>query len=164
VRGKGYADVARDDASPWNFVLGDDQGCQIDIHVISFFDEAGNGIYGPVENEVSFPAGSLTGQGQIDGFAVNCIAPEHLVKFHTGYELREKTLRTCRRCANGSASSVRRNTKVYEIRSFEVDDFERLKEICLLASTRYTSHSVNLLATIFSSTSIPTGRRSRLNI
>jgi lincosamide nucleotidyltransferase A/C/D/E len=84
---KGYADVARDDTSPWNFVLGDDQGRRIDIHVISFFDDAGNGIYGPVENGVSFPIGSLTGKGMVDGYAVNCIAPEHLVKFHTGYEL-----------------------------------------------------------------------------
>jgi hypothetical protein len=55
LRGEGYADVARDDTTPWNFVLGDDQGRQVDIHVISFFDDAGNGIYGPVENGVSFP-------------------------------------------------------------------------------------------------------------
>jgi lincosamide nucleotidyltransferase A/C/D/E len=55
LRGKGYADVPRDDTSPWNFVLGDEQGRQVDIHVISFFDETGNGIYGPVEDRVRMP-------------------------------------------------------------------------------------------------------------
>jgi lincosamide nucleotidyltransferase A/C/D/E len=87
LRGNGYTDVPRDDTSPWNFVLADNQGLQIDIHVISFFDETGNGIYGPVENGVIFPAGSLAGRGVIDGYAVKCISPDQLVKFHTGYQL-----------------------------------------------------------------------------
>ena len=71
LRGKGYIDVPRDDTCAWNFVLGDDQVRQIDIHVVSFFDAVGNGIYGPVENGVTYPAGSLTGRGIIDGYAVN---------------------------------------------------------------------------------------------
>ena len=71
-------------------VLGDDQGRQIDIHVVGFFDAAGNGIYGPIENGETYPAGSLSGRGTIDGYAVNCVTPEQLVKFHTGYNLREK--------------------------------------------------------------------------
>jgi lincosamide nucleotidyltransferase A/C/D/E len=87
LKGNGYTEMPRDDTTAWCFVLGDNQGRQVDVHVISFFDEAGNGIYGPVENGVSFPAGSLTGKGEIDGYAVNCIAPEHLAKFHTGYKL-----------------------------------------------------------------------------
>jgi lincosamide nucleotidyltransferase A/C/D/E len=89
LRGKGYIDVPRDDTCAWNFVLGDDQGRQIDIHVVSF-DAVGNGTYGPVENGVTYPAGSLTGRGIIDGYAVNCTSPNQLVKFHTGYKLREK--------------------------------------------------------------------------
>jgi len=31
----------------------------------------------------------LTGRGSIDGYPVRCIAPEWLVKFHTGYEADE---------------------------------------------------------------------------
>jgi lincosamide nucleotidyltransferase A/C/D/E len=87
LRSKGYANVPRDDTSRWNFVLGDDQGRQVDIHVISFFDGAGNGIYGPAENRVLFPVGSLAVKGTIGGYTVNCFSPEQLVEFHTGYKL-----------------------------------------------------------------------------
>jgi lincosamide nucleotidyltransferase A/C/D/E len=90
LRDNGYTDVPRDDTRAWNFVLGDNEGRQIDIHVISFFDEAGNGIYGPIENGETYPAGSLTGKGIVDGYTVNCISPDQLVKFHTGYKPREK--------------------------------------------------------------------------
>ena len=90
LRDQGYDDIMRDDTSEWNFLLGDDRGRQIDIHVISFFDAAGHGIYGPIEKGVTYPAGSLTGKGEIDGYSVNCISPDQLVKFHTGYKLREK--------------------------------------------------------------------------
>jgi lincosamide nucleotidyltransferase A/C/D/E len=83
----GYRDFPRDDTSPWNFVLGDDTGRQVDIHVI-VFDTEGNGLYGPVERGIMYPAASLSGRGTIAGRAVNCIAPEYLVKFHTGYPLR----------------------------------------------------------------------------
>jgi hypothetical protein len=67
-------------------VLGDEEGRKVDVHVISF-DGAGNGIYGPVENGWAYPAGCLTGKGKIDGYAVNCLTPEQLVTFHTGYKL-----------------------------------------------------------------------------
>src|SRR5947208_1940662 len=70
LRNKGYNDVPRDDTSAWCFVLGNDQGRQIDVHVISFFDDGGNGIHGPIENGLSYPAGSLTGEGTIDGYSV----------------------------------------------------------------------------------------------
>jgi lincosamide nucleotidyltransferase A/C/D/E len=83
----GYHDVPRDDTSPWNFVLGDAHGHEIDFHVI-VFDAQGNGILGPPERGSMYPAGSLTGNGRIGGRQVACISPEHMVKFHTGYKLR----------------------------------------------------------------------------
>ena len=85
LRKRGYQNVERDDTSPWNFVLGDDRGREIDFHVI-VFDNKGNGIYGPAENRAMYPAGSLLGTGNINGHSVRCISPEYMVKFHTGYK------------------------------------------------------------------------------
>lgn len=87
LEGQGYRDVPRDDTCAWNFVLGDDAGRLVDVHVI-VLDAAGNGIYGPPENGEMYPASALTGSGSILGRAVRCIAPEDLVRFHTGYPLR----------------------------------------------------------------------------
>jgi lincosamide nucleotidyltransferase A/C/D/E len=86
---RGYRDVQRDDTSVWNFVLGDDQGHEVDVHVI-VLDGNGNGLYGPIENGGMYPAASLTGAGTIGGAAVRCISPEWLIKFHSGYELKQK--------------------------------------------------------------------------
>ncbi len=89
---QGYRDVERDDTSPWNFVLGDDDGREVDVHVI-IFDTEGNGVYGPVEKGVMFPAASLSGSGAIDGHAVRCNSAEYQVRFHTGYELHDSDFR-----------------------------------------------------------------------
>lgn len=89
---RGYRNVERDDTRPWNFVLGDDKGHEIDFHVI-VFDDKGNGIYGPAEIEFMYPAGSLLGNGGINGHSVRCTSPEYLVQFHTGYKLQEKDFR-----------------------------------------------------------------------
>jgi lincosamide nucleotidyltransferase A/C/D/E len=79
---RGYKQIR--ESSKWNFVLSDDVGHEIDVH--SFvFDATGNVVDGIV-----YPAASLTGMGDIDGHSVRCIAPEYVVKFHSGYELKEK--------------------------------------------------------------------------
>lgn len=83
-----YKDIERDDTSSWNFVLGDDSGHEVDVHAVTF-DEKGNGLYGPMERGIMYPAASLTGMGKIDGQTVTCISPEYLVKFHTGYKFDE---------------------------------------------------------------------------
>jgi lincosamide nucleotidyltransferase A/C/D/E len=88
LKARGYKDVPRGDTCPWNFVWGDEQGRQIDFHVI-VFNEAGDGVYGPVERGVVFAAASLSGKGKIGALPVKCISPEYQVKFHTGYKLRE---------------------------------------------------------------------------
>lgn len=85
---QGYTDIPRDDTSDWNFVLGDDQGRLVDLHVI-VFDEEKNGIYGPAEQGEMYPAESLTGRGVIGNQKVRCISAEYMVQFHTGYELKE---------------------------------------------------------------------------
>lgn len=84
----GYKDIERDDTSVWNFVLGDNDGHLVDMHVI-VLDDKGNGLYGPVERGIMYPAASLTGRGKINGHLVRCISPEYLVKFHSGYKLDE---------------------------------------------------------------------------
>ncbi|MBI4202853.1 MAG: nucleotidyltransferase family protein [Chloroflexi bacterium] len=88
LEAQGYRDVERDDTSPWNFVLGDGDGHEVDVHAI-VFDAAGNGLYGPAQRGVMYPAASLTGTGSIDGRPIRCISPEWLVKFHTGYKLKD---------------------------------------------------------------------------
>ncbi len=81
-----------EEARPWNFVLADPSGREIDFHVI-VIDEKGDGIYGPPENNEMYPAASLTGTGSILGQVVRCISPEWMVKFHSGYKLKEKDFR-----------------------------------------------------------------------
>ncbi len=77
----GYTAVPRDDTRPHNFVLGDDEGHLIDVHVI-VLDEDGNGLYG---DDDLYPAEALTGIGVVEGKNVDCISPAWLVKFHSGY-------------------------------------------------------------------------------
>ena len=89
---RGYKDIKLEIARDWNFVLGDEHGREIDVHVI-VLNSQGNGIYGPPENGEKYPAASLTGSGSIEGRAVRCISPEWMVKFHSGYELQEKDFR-----------------------------------------------------------------------
>ena len=77
----GYRDVPRDDTRECNFVIGDDQGHQVDVHTYTY-DEQGNLLFG-----LPYPLDSLTGHGTILGYPVRCITQEWLVKFHTGYPL-----------------------------------------------------------------------------
>jgi lincosamide nucleotidyltransferase A/C/D/E len=91
LESRDYHDQPRNDTSGWNFVLGDDKGHDIDVHVI-VFDDNGNGQYGPPEKGEMYPAASLTGEGTINGHEVNCISAEYLVKFHTGYALDENDI------------------------------------------------------------------------
>ncbi len=88
LRERGYKPVPRDDTLPWNFVLGDDRGHEVDLHVI-VLDAYGNGVYGPPERDDVFAASALSGSGTIGARWVACISPESLVRFHTGYEVDE---------------------------------------------------------------------------
>jgi len=87
LEAQGYKDVPRDDTWECNFVLGDDRGHQIDIHSYTF-DSEGNNVFG-----VAYPIDSLRGTGAINGKPIKCIAPEWMVKFHSGYKLDENDYR-----------------------------------------------------------------------
>ena len=80
---KGFKDVPRDDTRDCNFVLGDEHGHLIDIHSYTF-DENGVNIFG-----VEYQPHQLIGIGFINGYKVNCVPPDVLVEFHTGYEVDE---------------------------------------------------------------------------
>ena len=79
---QGYKQIKED--SKWNFVLGDESRREIDVHAF-IYDDKGNIVEG-----IMYPPASLTGIGTIDGYTVRCISPEYMVKFHSGYELKEK--------------------------------------------------------------------------
>lgn len=83
----GYKEVKRDDSSEYNFVL-ENGKLLLDIHVVTF-DEKGNGIYGPKEKGIFYPAYSFRGKGLIDDYPVDCLTAEYQIESHSGYELDE---------------------------------------------------------------------------
>lgn len=91
---QGYEPVERDDTCAWNFVLGDSQGREVDVHVINL-DGQGNGIYGPLERGMMYPAPALMGAGSISGLVVYCLTPEYQLESHTGYKLKQKDYQDC---------------------------------------------------------------------
>jgi lincosamide nucleotidyltransferase A/C/D/E len=76
---KGYTDRPSPDRSAWNYVVGDKTGCLIDIHVFEF-DSEGSHIYG-----TAYPRESLTGHAMLGGIRINCIPPDWMFRFKTGY-------------------------------------------------------------------------------
>ena len=97
---KHFNEIKLEIARPHNFVLANASGHEIDVHVIEI-NEHGDGIYGPKTNGEMYPAASLTGVGKISGQTVRCVSAEWSLKFHSGYELKEKDYRDmaaiCRR-------------------------------------------------------------------
>ena len=87
LESRGYREIARDDCWECNFVLADESGREVDVHSY-ILDTEGNCIFG-----LPYPAESLTGKGIIDGHTVDCISPDWMVKFHTGYKLKMKDFR-----------------------------------------------------------------------
>jgi lincosamide nucleotidyltransferase A/C/D/E len=83
LEARGYKDVPRDDTRDCNFVMGNEQGHEVDFHSYTF-DAQGTLVFG-----VEYPFDSLTGTGAIQGHSVKCISAEWMVKFHSGYELDE---------------------------------------------------------------------------
>lgn len=82
---QGFEELERDDTRPWNFVLGDREGREVDVHVI-VLDTEGNGIYGPPQNGESYPAAALLGRGIVGGLPVRCLSPEYQLDSRTGYD------------------------------------------------------------------------------
>jgi lincosamide nucleotidyltransferase A/C/D/E len=83
-----FREKGENHARPWNYILVDNAGRELDLHIIEL-DAKGNGRYGSDGGE-SFTAHALSGRGTIGGRKVQCIAAEDVVRFHAGYDLKEK--------------------------------------------------------------------------
>jgi len=88
LESRGYQEIKLEIARPFNYVLADNAGREIDVHVFNF-DNKGSFTYGIGEKTEIFSVAVLDGVGEIDGKTVKCISPEWTVKWHTGYKLRE---------------------------------------------------------------------------
>ena len=76
---------------PENFVLADQGGREVDVHVVEF-DAQGNGIYQMENGELwVFPTEGFSGRGRVLGVEVRCLSPEVAVACHaSGYTPQEK--------------------------------------------------------------------------
>jgi lincosamide nucleotidyltransferase A/C/D/E len=84
---RGYAEIQVPDTRDCNFVLVDARGRRVDVHSFTF-DDKGNNVFG-----VAYKREHLTGAGRIGGRPVKCVPPDHMVAFHSGYELDENDYR-----------------------------------------------------------------------
>lgn len=85
---RGFRPKGESHARPFNYILTDGAGLEIDLHLV-VLDADGNGDYGGDGGE-SYTASALSGEGAIGGRPVRCIAAAELVGFHSDYELQEK--------------------------------------------------------------------------
>lgn len=81
---KGYKEINLETSKDYNFVLRNENGNEVDVHVFQFNDKWKN-VYG-----IPYPVESLTGEGTINGRKVKCIAAEFVIIFHSYYEPQEK--------------------------------------------------------------------------
>jgi FMN phosphatase YigB (HAD superfamily) len=75
-------------ARPFNFVMADARGREVDLHGV-VFDASGNGLYGPQPEDGSrrvYPAAALKGTGLINGASVRCLTAEYQVANHAAYD------------------------------------------------------------------------------
>ena len=80
---RGYLQIPSEEASQWSFVLDDGQGRKIDVHVVVLDEQ--RGVWADPTDGIAYPAGSLTGEGTIDGATVRCVTAEFLLQFKTSY-------------------------------------------------------------------------------
>ncbi len=85
---RGYREFPTEDSTPWNFVLVDGSGRKIDIHLVVLDQDAG--VWGEPLEGIAYPAGSLTGQGVIEGTPVRCVRADFQFQFKTSYPPRDK--------------------------------------------------------------------------
>jgi lincosamide nucleotidyltransferase A/C/D/E len=84
----GYRDKPSGHATPRNFVMIDDSGREVDVHLVDreviVTEAEGVAVYGP--NGLAYEVGSLEGTGTIAGRAVACCTAEFQMRSHTGYQ------------------------------------------------------------------------------
>lgn len=83
MRERGFRDVPRPDASEWNFVVGDNVGRLVDVHVV-VLDET-KGVHAAATEGIAYPASALTGQGRIASTPVRCVHPDIMLGFKLSY-------------------------------------------------------------------------------
>lgn len=92
VQGSGFRTLRVD--SPHNFVVIDDKGHEVDVHLVDLtstrIDDRGIEVYGP--NGQPYEVGSLDGTGMILGREVACTAAEFQYEWHLGWELWNKQI------------------------------------------------------------------------
>ena len=59
------------------------RGAKIDVHVVVLDEQ--RGVWADPTDGIAYPAGSLTGEGTIDGATVRCVTAEFLLQFKTSY-------------------------------------------------------------------------------
>jgi FMN phosphatase YigB (HAD superfamily) len=75
-------------ARPFNFVVADGQGREVDLHGV-VVDASGNGLYGPQPEGGGgrvYPADAFKGTGLINGESVRCLTAEHQMANHATYD------------------------------------------------------------------------------
>ena len=80
---EGFVEVPRQDSWEHNFVLEAPDGRILDVHSYELRQDGTN------RSGVPYRADHLGGAGTISGTPVRCVPPEHLVAFHTGYDIDE---------------------------------------------------------------------------
>jgi len=80
---EGFVEVPRRDSWEHNFVLEAPDGRILDVHSYELHPDGTNRV------GVPYRADHLSGAGTIEGTRVRCVPPEHLVGFHTGYDIDE---------------------------------------------------------------------------
>jgi len=83
---EGYKVLRRDDLTENYFHMADNNGHEVDVTAIHF-DENGDGIFGPVENNEMNPHDSFNGEGIIGGQKVKCVSLEYAIKFKLDHEI-----------------------------------------------------------------------------
>jgi FMN phosphatase YigB (HAD superfamily) len=75
-------------ARPFNFVMADGRGREVDLHGV-VFDPSGNGLYGPQPEDGSgrvYPAAAFMGTGVINSESVHCMTAEYQMANHASYD------------------------------------------------------------------------------
>jgi FMN phosphatase YigB (HAD superfamily) len=75
-------------ARPFNLVMADGRGREVDLHAVAF-DASGNGLYGPQPEDGRgrcYPAEAFKGTGMIKGETVRCLTAGYQMANHAAYD------------------------------------------------------------------------------
>jgi lincosamide nucleotidyltransferase A/C/D/E len=93
-----HHDATLEPGLPTRFVLRDERGRQVDFHPL-VFDDRGDGWQQLSESGKAwghYPANDLDSSGAIAGRQVRCLSPQLQLRFHLGYEWKDRDERDLR--------------------------------------------------------------------